>query len=383
MGPSDQNLPQQAPSGPRGIPSALPLENVGGWPGAGAVGGAGAAAAAAAAGYVGYAPQPTLNAHAGPSNQAAANNAPNNQQQAENNTGSAAAPSNPSQVAAPSNSAQMTIAERLDRGLITTIQGLNQRETEQLIDWARAQRPKITWNEIHRRFRFKDFGERWAVSTLRGNRRNRTYRDDPPANGHRRRAPPRVAEITDSDVSFPLLLPLYSPSRYSRFPSQDDLILEAVETIAGGHLDNVDGKVPHRLWTRVQDHLKANGSNTTAGTARIKQRYRTLTSEVPTMDSSMRFQPLKWDHKGYEQYQVPGLEEASFHDDLEVEPEREAEVQSEPEIEDEIVVERQSEPSDQEDEEQAEDESSEDNEEDGSSDGYEYDANDDDEEEDN
>lgn len=113
-------------------------------------------------------------------------------QPANNNTG----------AAVPTNSAPMSISERLDRGLITDVEGLTRQEQDELMLWAREKGMK--WKDIHQKFKFKV-----KEVTLRG--RDRIVRKD---------KPPRTPIFTERDVShpfvlrFPSLLSITIPRRY-------------------------------------------------------------------------------------------------------------------------------------------------------------------------
>lgn len=89
----------------------------------------------------------------------------------------------------------MSIAERLDRGLITDVAGLTHQEQDELLVWARDK--GIKWKDILRKFKFKV-----KESTLRG--RYRKMKKGPL---------PRKPEFTERDVSYPFVF------RFTSFPS--------------------------------------------------------------------------------------------------------------------------------------------------------------------
>lgn len=123
---------------------------------------------------------------------AAGGERPAGDQPANNNTG----------AAVPTNPASLSVAERLTRGLITDVEGLNRQEQDELLLWARERRKK--WKDIHRDYKFKV-----KEVTLRG--RHRILRKN---------KPPREPKFTERDVSrplvfrFPSLLSITSPRTY-------------------------------------------------------------------------------------------------------------------------------------------------------------------------
>ncbi|KAK2604750.1 hypothetical protein N8I77_007651 [Diaporthe amygdali] len=234
--------------------AAAPTGSASNFPGAGAVQNQGG-------------PQPILRLRDPDPSNAIANAADNIQQPA-------------SGAAAPTNPAPMTIAQRLDNGLIEDVEGLTREEEDELVDWAREK--GMTWDAIRRKFKFP-----LQESTLRV--RFRTRRMD---------RPPRVPEFTERD---------------------DELLLEAVEVLAGRHLDNVDDYI-RRLWNSAQEYIQSHGGTTTAGPVTLKKRYWFLIEQTPQIRGDLEPSKAKWDHKSYEKYHVPGQEEADFEESNEDEP---------------------------------------------------------------
>lgn len=95
---------------------------------------------------------------------------------------------NTTRTALPINAAAtMSISERLDRGLITDVAGLNSQEQDELLLWARGKGMKF--KDIVRKFNFKV-----KESTLRGRHRRLT-----------KGRLPRKPEFTERDVSYPFV----------------------------------------------------------------------------------------------------------------------------------------------------------------------------------
>lgn len=101
---------------------------------------------------------------------------------------------------------------------------------------------------------------------------------------------------------------------------QDELLLEAVEELAGGHLDDVDNHKVTGLWKKVEKYIRENGGQTTAGPKSLKKRYMKLTENMAGIREDLEPTKAKWNHKEYENYSVSGQEEASFDDGAEEEP---------------------------------------------------------------
>lgn len=96
-------------------------------------------------------------------------------------------PANNTGSAEPTDAATMSIAERLDRGLIEDVAGLTRAEEDELIIWARSRVPKIKWETIRTRYKFKI-----KQDTLRGRWRKLEARGKPL---------PRKPVFTERDVS--------------------------------------------------------------------------------------------------------------------------------------------------------------------------------------
>lgn len=101
---------------------------------------------------------------------------------------------------------------------------------------------------------------------------------------------------------------------------QIELLFEAVEHIAKGHLDDVETTKIRRLWTDAQDYIKKHGGKTEAGPWTLKKKYKEVTANMPGIRKDLKPSKAKWDHKAYKKYKVQGQEEASFDDDAEEEP---------------------------------------------------------------
>lgn len=101
---------------------------------------------------------------------------------------------------------------------------------------------------------------------------------------------------------------------------QNELLLEAVERLAGSHLDDVDKTNIRRMWVRAQEYIEKHGGKTKAGPAALKKKYKELLENMPGIRKDLKPSNAKWDHKAYEKYKVQGQEEASFNDDAEEEP---------------------------------------------------------------
>lgn len=112
-----------------------------------------------------------------------ARNAPARAQQAGGEQPSTGQPPS-GQPSAGASDHQLTISERLDRGLITDVAGLTRAEENEVLLWARGQGMK--WNDIHEKFKFKV-----ALSTLRGRFRELIH------NGK----PPKIPQFNKTDVS--------------------------------------------------------------------------------------------------------------------------------------------------------------------------------------
>ncbi|KAL2284278.1 hypothetical protein FJTKL_09004 [Diaporthe vaccinii] len=189
---------------------------------------------------------------------------------------------NTTRTALPTNdAATMSIAERLDRGLITDVAGLTRQEQDELLVWARDK--GIKWKDILVKFKFKV-----KESTLRG--RYRKMKKGPL---------PRKPEFTERD---------------------NELLLEAIEHIAGGHPDDIENTNIRRLWTRAQEYIKKHGGKTEAGPGTLKKKYKEFTKNMPDIREDLKPSKAKWDHKAYKNYSVQGQEEATFDDDDEEEP---------------------------------------------------------------
>lgn len=109
--------------------------------------------------------------------QEAAGEGPPGDQPANNDTG----------ASVPTNPATMSITERLERNLITDVAGLTRAEEDELIIWARSRVPKIPWETIRTRYKFKI-----SQNTLRGRGRKLKARG---------KALPRKPVFTERDVS--------------------------------------------------------------------------------------------------------------------------------------------------------------------------------------
>lgn len=94
-------------------------------------------------------------------------------------------------AAVPTDPATMSITERLERNLITDVAGLTRAEEDELIIWARSRVPKIPWETIRTRYKF-----RISQDTLRGRGRKLKARG---------KALPRKPVFTERDVSRLLL----------------------------------------------------------------------------------------------------------------------------------------------------------------------------------
>lgn len=97
---------------------------------------------------------------------------------------------------------------------------------------------------------------------------------------------------------------------------QNELLLEAIEHLAGGHLDDVNNTKINKLWTRAKAYIKEHGGETTAGPSTIKKRYEALSENVPKIRRDLKPGKAKWDQKAYENYKVHGQEEASFDNEV-------------------------------------------------------------------
>ncbi|KAK7730468.1 hypothetical protein SLS63_005713 [Diaporthe eres] len=189
---------------------------------------------------------------------------------------------NTTRTALPTNAAAtMSISERLDRGLITDVAGLNSQEQDELLLWARGKGMKF--KDIVRKFKFKV-----KESTLRGRHRRLT-----------KGRLPRKPEFTERD---------------------NELLLEAIEHIAGGHPDDVEKTNIRRLWSRAQEYIKKHGGKTEAGPWSLKKKYKELTENMPDIRKDLKPSKAKWNHEAYKNYSVQGQEEATFDDDAEEEP---------------------------------------------------------------
>lgn len=97
---------------------------------------------------------------------------------------------------------------------------------------------------------------------------------------------------------------------------QNELLLEAIEHLAGGHLDDVNNTKINNLWTRAKAYIKEHGGETTAGPSTIKKKYKALSESVPEIRRDLKPGKAKWDHKAYEKYKVRGQDEASFDNEV-------------------------------------------------------------------
>lgn len=97
----------------------------------------------------------------------------------------------------------MSISERLDRGLITDVAGLTRAEEDEILLWARSRVPKIPWETIRTRYKFKV-----TQNTLRGRHRKLKAGDKPL---------PRKPVFTERDVSQPpcISFPFASVQHYT------------------------------------------------------------------------------------------------------------------------------------------------------------------------
>lgn len=161
--------------------------------------------------------QPAPKRHAGGGHgarvngQEAAGEGPASNQPANDNTGAAES----------TNPATLSIAERLEKNLITDVAGLTRAEEDELIVWARSRVPKIPWETIRTRYKF-----RISQNTLRGRGRKLEARG---------RLLPRKPVFTERDVSHLLLLRFHSlPSHIFRMErSRTNLLPERASS--GGY----------------------------------------------------------------------------------------------------------------------------------------------------
>lgn len=96
---------------------------------------------------------------------------------------------------------------------------------------------------------------------------------------------------------------------------QIELLLEAVEHIAGGHLDNVDNTKIKRLWTRVQEYIEEHGGETTAGPMKLKKKYKALRDNMPEVRRDLKPRKAKRGQKADENSKDQSREESPFDDD--------------------------------------------------------------------
>lgn len=233
----------------------------------------------------------------------------------EGNSGEQLADNN-TDAAVPTNPATMSISERLDRGLITDVAGLTRAEEDELLLWARSRVPKIPWETIRTKYKFKD-----KQDTLRGRWRRLNAGDKPL---------PRKPVFTERDVSHLLILRFHSlPSHTTPHiylfsgckdreltSCQNELLLDAIEHLAGGHLDDVDNVKIRKLWTRAKEYISKHGGQTTAGPSTIKKKYKSLVETMPEIRRDLKPGRANWDHKAYRKFRVQGQGEASFDDNI-------------------------------------------------------------------
>lgn len=93
---------------------------------------------------------------------------------------------------------------------------------------------------------------------------------------------------------------------------QIELLLEAVENIAGGPLDDVDGcKIP-RLWLDVQQYISKHGGTTHAGPGTLKKKYKELTKNTPGIRKGLKQSEASGEHQAYENGNTRGQEQVTL-----------------------------------------------------------------------
>lgn len=96
---------------------------------------------------------------------------------------------------------------------------------------------------------------------------------------------------------------------------QIELLLEAVEHLAGGHLDNVDNTKIKRLWTRVQEYIEEHGGETTAGPMKLKKKYKALRENMPEVRRDLKPRKAKRGQKADGNSKDQSRVESPFDDD--------------------------------------------------------------------